>query len=208
VSEAGVKLYNSIGPNPRVVRMFMAEKGLNIPTQEVDLMAGDNRKPDHLARNPHGQMPALELDNGTYICEITAICEYLEDTNPKPALVGTTPEEKAETRMWTRRVDLNIVEPLTNGFRFSQGLRLFQNRIVTVPEAADGLKKIAQDRLTWLDGQMAGRDYLCGKRFTLADILLFCFLDFGGQVGQPLNPDFKNVSAWFERVKARPSAAA
>jgi len=208
VSEAGVKFYNSIGPNPRVVRMFMAEKGLDIPTQDVDLMAGDNRKPDHLARNPHGQMPALELDNGTYVCEITAICEYLEDTNPKPALVGSTPEEKAETRMWTRRVDLNIVEPLTNGFRFSQGLRLFQNRIVTVPEAADGLKKIAQDRLSWLDGQMAGRDYLCGKRFTLADILLFCFLDFGGQVGQPLNPDHKNVSAWFERVKARPSAAA
>jgi len=208
VSEAGVKFYNSIGPNPRVVRMFMAEKGLTILTQDVDLMAGDNRKPDHLARNPHGQMPALELDNGTYICEITAICEYLEDTNPKPALVGSTPEEKAETRMWTRRVDLNIVEPLTNGFRFSQGLRLFQNRIVTVPEAADGLKKIAQDRLSWLDGQMAGREYLCGKRFTLADILLFCFLDFGGQVGQPLNPDFKNVSAWFDRVKARPSVAA
>ena len=203
-----MKFYNSIGPNPRVVRMFMAEKGLTILTQDVDLMAGDNRKPDHLARNPHGQMPALELDNGTYICEITAICEYLEDTNPKPALVGSTPEEKAETRMWTRRVDLNIVEPLTNGFRFSQGLRLFQNRIVTVPEAADGLKKIAQDRLSWLDGQMAGREYLCGKRFTLADILLFCFLDFGGQVGQPLNPDFKNVSAWFDRVKARPSVAA
>ena len=203
-----MKFYNSIGPNPRVVRMFMAEKGLDIPSQDVDLMAGDNRKPDHLARNPHGQMPALELDNGTYVCEITAICEYLEDTNPKPALVGSTPEEKAETRMWTRRVDLNIVEPLTNGFRFSQGLRLFQNRIVTVPEAADGLKKIAQDRLSWLDAQIAGRDYLCGKRFTLADILLFCFLDFGGQVGQPLNPDHKNVSAWFERVKARPSAAA
>ena len=125
-----MKFYNSIGPNPRVVRMFMAEKGLNVPTQDVDLMAGDNRKPDHLARNPHGQMPALELDNGTYVCEITAICEYLEDTNPKPALIGATAEEKAETRMWTRRVDLNIVEPLTNGFRFSQGLRLFQNRIV------------------------------------------------------------------------------
>jgi len=203
-----VKFYNSIGPNPHVVRMFMAEKGLKIPSQEVDLMGGENRKDDHLARNPHGQMPTLELDNGTYLSEITAICEYLEDTNPKPALVGSTPEEKAETRMWTRRVDLNIVEPLTNGFRFSQGLRLFQNRIVTVPEAADGLKKIAQDRLTWLDGQMAGREYLCGKRFTLADILLFCFLDFGGQVGQPLNPDHKNVSAWFERVKARPSAAA
>jgi glutathione S-transferase len=188
--------------------MFMAEKGLQIPTQDVDLMAGDNRKPEHLARNPHGQMPCLELDNGTFLSEIIPICEYLEDKNPAPALFGSNPEEKAECRMWARRVDLNIVEPLTNGFRFSQGLRLFQNRIVCVPEAADGLKKIAQDRLTWLDGQLAGKDYLCGKRFTLADIHLFCFLDFGGQVGQPLNPENKNVSAWFERVKARPSTAA
>ena len=203
-----MKFYNSIGPNPRVVRMFMAEKGLSIPTQDVDLMAGDNRKSDHLARNPHGQMPCLELDNGAFLSEIIPICEYLEDKNPAPALVGSNPEEKAECRMWTRRVDLNIVEPLTNGFRFSQGLRLFQSRIVTVPEAADGLKKIAQDRITWLEGQMAGREYLCGKRFTLADIHLFCFLDFGGQVGQPLNPDNKNLSAWFERVKARPSTAA
>jgi len=203
-----VKFYNSIGPNPRVVRVFMAEKGLKVPTVEVDLMKGENREAPHLARNSHGQMPALELDDGTFVSEILAICVYLEDTNPAPALIGNNPKEKAETRMWTRRLDLNIVEPLTNGFRFSQGLRLFQNRIVCVPEAADGLKKIAQDRLTWLDGQMAGRDYLCGKRFTLADILLFCFLDFGGQVGQPLSPDNKNVSAWYERIKARPSAAA
>lgn len=203
-----MKFYNSIGPNPRVVRVFMAEKGLSIPSQDVDLMAGDNRKPDHLARNPHGQMPALELDDGSYICEILPICEYLEDTNPTPALIGTNPKEKAEARMWSRRVDLNIVEPLTNGFRFSQGLRLFKDRIVTVPEAADGLKKIAQDRLNWLEGQMAGRDFLCGKRFTLADIHLFCFLEFGTQVGQPLNPDNTNIAAWFERVKARPSAAA
>jgi glutathione S-transferase len=203
-----VKFYNSIGPNPRVVRMFMAEKGLKIPSQDVDLMAGDNRKPDHLARNPHGQMPALELDDGSFVSEILAICEYLEDTNPSPALIGANPKEKAEARMWTRRVDLNIVEPMTNGFRFSQGLRLFKDRIVTIPEAADGLKKIAQDRLTWLDGQLAGREYLCGKRFTLADVHLFCFLEFGTQVGQPLNPENKNVAAWFDRVKARPSTAA
>ena len=203
-----MKFFNSIGPNPRVVRMFMAEKGLNIPSEDVDLMAGDNRKPEHLARNPHGQMPALQLDDGSFVCEILVICEYLEDTNPSPALIGSNPKEKAEARMWARRVDLNIVEPLTNGFRFSQGLRLFKDRIVTVPEAADGLKKIAQDRLTWLDGQMAGRNYLCGERFTFADIHLFCFLEFGTQVGQPLNPDNGNVAAWFERVKARPSAKA
>jgi glutathione S-transferase len=203
-----MKLYNSIGPNPHVVRMFMAEKGLTIETQEVDLVAGENRKDAHLARNPHGQMPTLELDDGSYVSEIVAICEYLEDTNPMPALIGSNPKEKAETRMWTRRVDLNVCEPLANGFRFSQGLRLFKDRIVTVPEAADGLKKIAQDRLAWIDGQLAGKEFLCGDRFTLADILLFCFLAFGGAVGQPLNPENKNLAAWFARVSERPSAKA
>jgi glutathione S-transferase len=203
-----VKFYNSIGPNPRVVRMFMAEKGLSVPIQDVDLLAGENRKPDHLARNPHGQMPTLELDDGRFVSEITAICEYLEDTHPSPALIGSTPEEKAETRMWTRRVDLNICEPMANGFRFSQGLRLFKDRILCVPEAADGLKRVAQDRLKWLDGQIAGKTWICGQRFSLADILLFCFLDFGVTVGQPLNEDNRNVMAWFGRAKARPSTAA
>jgi glutathione S-transferase len=203
-----MKLINSVGPNPHVVRMFIAEKGLNIPVENIDLMKGENRQEAHLKRNPHGQSPALELDNGKYLCEITVICEYLEDKNPKPALIGSTPEEKGECRMWTRRIDLNICEPLANGFRFSEGLPLFKDRIVTVPEAAPGLKKIAQDRLKWLDGQMAGKEFVCGNRFTLADILLYCFLDFGGQVGQPLNPEFKNLANWFARVKDRPSAKA
>jgi len=203
-----MKLYDSIGPNPRVVRMFMAEKNIKIPTQTVDLMKGENRQGDHLKRNPHGQMPALELDNGKFLCEILPICEYLEDVNPKPVLIGSSPEEKAECRMWTRRIDLNICEPMANGFRFSEGLPLFQNRIVTVPEAAAGLKKIAADRLKWLDGQMNGKEYICGSRFTLADVLLFCFLDFGGQVGQPLDESNANLAQWQKRVSARPSVTA
>ena len=203
-----MKFYNSIGPNPRMVRMFMAEKGIDIPTVEIDLMRGDNRKDPYLAKNVHGQMPCLELDNGSTVCEITAICEYLEEKHPNPSLIGKTPEEKAETRMWTRRVDLNICEPMANGFRFSQGLPLFKDRIVTVPEAADGLKKIARNRIEWVDAQMADREYLCGKRFSLADILLYAFIDFGSQVGQPLAPENKNLASWFVRVKARPSSAA
>ena len=203
-----MKFYDSMGPNPHVVRMFMAEKGITIPKETVNLMAGENRQEAHLKRNPHGQMPCLELDNGQHLSEILPICEYLEDKNPKPALIGSNAEEKAETRMWTRRIDLNICEPMANGFRFSQGLPLFQNRIVTVPEAADGLKKIAQDRLKWLDGQMADKDFVVGSRFTLADILLWCFLAFGAQVGQPLNPEFKNVTAWFARLSERPSTKA
>jgi glutathione S-transferase len=203
-----MKLYDSVGPNPHVVRMFMAEKGIEIPRETVNLMAGENRQDAHLKRNPHGQMPSLELDNGQFLSEILPICEYLEDKYPKPALIGSNAEEKAETRMWTRRIDLNICEPMANGFRFSQGLPLFKDRIVTVPEAADGLKKIAQDRLKWLDGQMAGKEFVCGKRFTLADVLLYCFVAFGGQVGQPLDPAFTNLGAWFARVKDRPSAKA
>jgi glutathione S-transferase len=206
--EVGMKFYNSIGPNPRVVRIFMAEKGLSIPSEDVNLLAGENRQEPHLKRNAHGQMPTLELDNGQFVSEILAICEYLEDTHPSPALIGTTPEEKAEARMWTRRIDLNICEPMANGFRFSNGLPLFQNRIVTVPEAADGLKRMAQDRLAWLNGQMEGREFICGARFTLADILLFAFADFGTTVGQPLDPEHKNLGAWFARMKDRPSSKA
>jgi len=203
-----MKLYTSIGPNPRVVRMFMAEKGIDIPKIEIDLMKGENRKEPYLSKNPHGQLPALELDDGTTVCEITAICEYLEDTHPAPALIGTNPKEKAETRMWTRRVDLNICEPAAMGFRFSEGLGLFKDRMVTVPEAAPGLKKIAQDRLKWLDGQLAGKEFLCGKRFTYADIHLFCFLDFAAPFGQKLDPALANVTAWFERMTKRPSVSA
>jgi glutathione S-transferase len=203
-----MKLYDSIGPNPRIVRMFMAEKGIEMPKQAVDLRKGENREAEHLKRNPHGQMPTLELDDGSYLSEITAICEYLEEKKPAPPMIGTTAEERAECRMWTRRVDLNICEPLANGYRFGEALKFFERRIPCAPEASPGLKMIAANRLQWLNGQIAGKDYLCGKRFTLADILLYCWIDFGGQVGQPLDPKFSKLTDWFERVKARPSAAA
>jgi glutathione S-transferase len=202
-----MKLYQSIGPNPRVVKMFIAEKGLDIERVELDLPAGENRQPAHLARNPNGQTPTLELDDGTCLAEITAICEYLEEVKPEPALIGRSPQERAETRMWTRRVDLRICEPMANGFRFGEGLPMFKDRVFCAPEAAPGLKAIAQDGEAWLEGQFKG-PWIAGERFTLADILLFGFVEFGGQVGQPLDPGFKKLTEWFERVKARPSAAA
>ena len=203
-----MKLYDSIGPNPRVVKMFMAEKGIDLPRETVDLMKGENRQAAHLARNPAGQTPALELDNGEVISEITVICEYLEEKHPNPPLIGATPEERATTRMWTRRLDLQIVEPLTNGFRFGEGLAMFKDRVHCIPQASDDLKATAQDWATKLDGWLAGRDYIAGDKVSLADIHLFVFLDFGVAVGQTLNPANKNVTAWYERMKARPSAAA
>lgn len=203
-----MKLWNSLGPNPRVVRMFLLEKGLEVPFEEVDIMAGQNRQPEHLARNPIGEMPSLELDDGTHVSEVTAICDYLEERQPEPALIGRTPEERACTRMWTRRVDLNIVEPLTQAFRYAEGQAMFKDRRHLIPQAADDLKAIARENLAKLDGWIAGREHIAGDAFSLADIHLYCFLDFGSGVGQPLDPGNANLGAWFERTAARPSAEA
>lgn len=203
-----MKLYDSIGPNPRLVRMFLAEKDLTIPTQSVDLRGGENREEAHLARNPHGQMPALELDDGSYLSEVTVICEYLEERKPNPPLIGATPEQRAECRMWVRRIDLNICEPMANGYRYGEAVKFFGKRIPVVPEASPGLKGVAANRLQWLNGQLSGKTFICGDRFTLADMLLFCWIDFFGQNGQPLDAANSNIAALIARVAERPSAKA
>ena len=201
--------YDSVGPNPRVVRIFAAERGVELPSTKIDLRAGENRQPPYIAKNPAGQMPALELDDGFVLAEITAICEYLDEIGPAgKTLIGATPQERAETRMWVRRIDLNIIEPGANGFRFAEGLKLFQPRIRVIPQAADDLKAIAREKLAWLNGLMAGRDFVCGTRVTLADILLYCFVEFFAAVGQPLDPANANIAAHTARMKARPSSAA
>jgi glutathione S-transferase len=203
-----MKLHTSIGPNPRVVKMFLAEKGLDLPFVKVDLMGGENRRePYNATVNRAGQTPALELDDGSTLTEITAICEYLEERQPSPPLIGTTVEERAVTRMWTRRVDLKVCEPMANGFRYAEGLPLFQSRMRCLPDAAPGLKALAQDGLEWFEGEFKG-PWIAGDRFTLADILLFAFVDFGATVGQPLDPKFAKLTDWFGHVKARSSAAA
>jgi len=201
-----VKLHNGIGPNPRVVRIFLAEKGIDVPLVPVDLLGGENRREPYLSKNPAGQLPCLELDDGRFLSEITAICEYLEEKKPEPALVGRTPEERAVTRMWVRRLDLNIIEPLANGFRYAEGLPIFRDRIHVIPQAAADLKAIAREKLAWLDGQLCG-PWIVGDRFTLADVLLFAFLEFGAQVGQKLDEKLLALADWYGRVEARESVA-
>jgi glutathione S-transferase len=201
-----MQLYDAFGPNPRAMRMFLTEKGITLPTTDVDMMKGDNRKPPYTDRNPGGQVPALELDNGQCIGETVAIWEYLEEKHPRPALIGATAEERAEARQWQRRVELLITEHLYNGFRYSEGLQMFRDRMRVIPEAATGLKAIVQDKLKWLDKLLEGKQYIAGDRFTVADIILYCALDFGGGVNQKIDPSLKNVNAWFKRVDSRPSA--
>ena len=203
-----MKIYDSFGPNPRALRMYLLEKGLDLETVPVDLMGAENRKSPYTDRNPGGQVPALELDDGRVLGETVAIFEYLEEKHPRPPLIGTTAEERAETRMWQRRVELRITEHLYNGFRFAEGVELFRPRLRVLPEAADALKATVRDNLAWLDGLLAGKTWIAGERFTIADIILFAALEFGGTAGQALDPALANVAAWRARVAARPSAAA
>ena len=201
-----MKVYNSLGPNPRMLRMFILEKGLEIPFIETDLMGMANRKPPYTDKNPGGQMPALELDDGTVIGETVAICEYLEDVHPTPALIGSTPKEKATHRQWQRRVELNITEHMYNGFRYGVGADMFRERMRLIPESVDGLTTLVQEKLAWLDGLMGNNDYICGGEMRLVDLILYCAMDFGTGVGQSISSDLKNLTAWFSRIDSRPSA--
>lgn len=200
-------LYDAKSPAPRCLRMFVLEKQLLLPAVTVDVFAGENRQPAFLAINPAGQTPALRCDDGSTLGEAVAIAEYLEELYPAPALIGSTPEERAQTRQWWRRVELNVTEFIHNAYHYGEGLARFESRIPVLPEAADGLKAIARDRLRWLDGMFGAGPYLCGGRFSAADIWLYVWLDFAPSVNQPFDRTLPHVGPWFARIAARPSAA-
>ena len=202
-----MKLYDSRGPNPKLVRMFATEKDLQFDeTIPVDLPKGENRQASYLSKNPAGQLPCLELNDGHFLAETIAICEYLEECQAEPVLIGATPEDRAETRMWVRRMEWKIIQPMLDGFRFGRGHDFFKDRMRVIPEAADGLKAVAQDGLRWLEQQLEGRLTIVPNRFTLADVTLYPILEFGTSVGQPLDPDLRSLTAWFEAVGSRNSA--
>lgn len=202
-----MRLFQSVGPNPRVATMFIAEKGLSIPRVFLDIQAGENRQPEYLAKNPHGGTPSLELDDGSYLSESIAICEYLDERHPGGDLIGASAEARAQTRSAMRYVDQQIVVPASNGFRSAEGLPMFKDRMLCVPDAAPGNKAYAQDGMRGVDRDLMGKEYLTGANFTLADILLFCFVEFGAMVGQAMPEDVANLKAWHARVASRPSAA-
>lgn len=192
-----MKLYHSIGPNPRLVRLFAVAKGLSLPLHEIDILAGENRQPEYLRVNPTGTTPVLELDDGVCIAETIAICEYLEELYPEPVLIGQTPQERADTRMWLRRVEQMIVQPMTSGFRGAEGLELFQNRVVCYPEVSERYKQDARSGWLWLEAQLAdGRSHICGERMTVVDVFLLSFAEFGEAVGQPLPEQCLRLHQW------------
>ena len=206
--EAGprpIRLFDSFGMIPRMVRFFVLEKRLDIARYEVDLLLGENRDPEYLKLNPSGQTPALELSDGTILGEGPAICEYLEELVPDPPLIGTSAKERAITRMWWRRVELNICQPMILGFYYGEGLETYRTRMRCIPEAADGMKERARDGLRWLNKLLRG-EWVAGPSFTVADIHLYSFVQEMSEKGQSVPDDCEAVLSWMGRVGARPAA--
>jgi glutathione S-transferase len=202
-----VKLYDSqMAPNPRRVRIFLAEKGIEVPTVQVDIGKAENRKPAFLAKNPMGGVPVLELDDGRFLAESVAICRYFEETRPEPPLMGTDAADRAWVEMWNRRMEIEVAQNCMQAFR--QTHDFFKGRIPQVPEYGANCKEAALKRMAWLDGELADREFVAGDRYTIADITALVGIDFGRVSKIAIDPSWKNLQRWHEAVSSRPSARA
>ena len=202
-----MKLYDSAtAPNPRRVRIFLAEKGIRVPLVEVDIGKAENRQPPFLARNPLGGLPVLELDDGSFLAESVAICRYFEELRPTPTLMGVDARDRAWVEMWQRRMELELLRNATGCFQNTH--KFFAGRIPQVPEYGEVCRKAARARLAWLDGELAARAFVAGDRFTIADITALCAVDFGRVSEIRIQPEQKNLARWYEAVSSRPSAKA
>ena len=194
-------------PNARRVRIFMAEKGLELPTVTVDMMQGENSTPEYLAKNSLGKMPVLELDDGTCIAESAAICRYLEELHPEPSLFGRDALERARVEMWHRRMELEILLPMIAIFVHSAAM--WQGRLVQVAEWAEVNRTNVAARMAWLDGALDGREYIAGDEYSVADIAAQCAFVMGkAAVGVRIPADLENLDRWWQRVSTRPTARA
>jgi glutathione S-transferase len=203
-----MKIYNSsLAPNPRRLRIFVAEKGLKIPTEEVDIFTGQNRTPQMLAKNPAGGLPFIELDDGTHLAESVAICRYLEGLHPEPNLMGKDNHEQAFIEMWNRRMELNLFAVAARAFQHTN--ELFKARIKQFPEYGETQRETVKQQLQWLDAQIGNKPFIAGDRFTIADITALVGVDFAAQAaGVSADPALKNLARWHQSVSSRPSAQA
>lgn len=202
-----MKIYDfTQAPNPRRVRVFLAEKGITVPYEQVNLAAGDNRKPEFLKKNPMGGLPVLELDDGTFIAESVAICRYFEELHPEPNLMGKDAREKAVIEMWNRRMEFDVLGMTAGSFRNTS--EFFKGRIPQSPDYGEICKNAAIKRLEWLDGELANRKFIAGNRFTIADITALIGIDFGRVTGIRIQDGQKNLARWYQEVSSRPSAKA
>jgi glutathione S-transferase len=202
-----MKLYNSpVAPNPRRVRVFLAEKGVQVPLEDVDIGNRVNRQPEFLKKNPLAGVPVLELDDGECIAESVAICRYFEGLHPDPPLMGVDAKDRAIVEMWNRRMEFAVLMPIADSFR--QRHEFFKGRIRQLPDYADLQKLNAEDNLKWLDTELANRRYIAGDRYSIADITAMIAIDFARISKIAIQPDQKNLARWHAEVAARPSAKA
>jgi glutathione S-transferase len=205
-----VKLYTYAGaPNPRRVHIYLAEKGIEIPFEQVDIMKRANRTPEFLADvNVMGGLPVLELDDGSHIAESISICRYFEELHPTPSLFGTTSKEKAVIDMWLRRVELNFMTPV--GMVWIHGSPLTKAVVEQqIPEVAEQFRKVVARYYAFLDEQLSTREYIAGDSYSIADIVALCTRDFAGQLNKlPHAPELGHLTRWHEQVSARASATA
>lgn len=204
-----MKLYGEAmpAPNPRRVRIFLAEKGLSVPEIQIGMRQGGHKSPEHLARNSLGQVPTLELEDGTTISETVAICRYFEVLHPIPPLFGVTALEQARVEMWIRRVEFRLMVPIGLFWRHAHPLtaRLLKQNV----EFGESNREVVERAQLWLDRELAdGRPYLTGDTYTMADITGQTTLDFADFTGLRTPPEATHVLAWRERMAARPSASA
>jgi glutathione S-transferase len=202
-----MKIYESHNaPNPRRVRIFLAEKGIQVPYEEVDIVKAVNRGDDFRKKNPLSTVPVLELDDGTFISESVAICRYFEELHPQPPLFGADAKQRAVVEMWNRRMEFNILQPVADTFR--QRHDFFKGRIRQLPEYADVQRLNAEDGLAWLDRELGAHRFIAGDQFSIADITAVVAIDFGRVSKIAIQPDQTNLARWHAEVSARPSAKA
>jgi len=199
-------LYDAARPNPRAVRMALLEKRITVPSRDVDVDGGENRRTDFLVRNPGGQVPVLVLDDGTWLAESGAIFQYLEERFPNPPLIGRTAEERAITRMWQRRIERRITEPLYAAFHYGPAVEMYRTRMVVLAECANGFKTLMLDGMAWLDALLSGATTVVPEQFTVADIALFAALDFAVSIGWPMPSGLRHLERWFQTTAERPAA--
>ncbi|MBT8145207.1 MAG: glutathione S-transferase family protein [Gammaproteobacteria bacterium] len=203
-----MKLYDlPPSPNARRVRIFLAEKEIEIPIVIVDMMAGENQSADYLAKNPLGKMPMLELDDGTCICESATICRYLEEMNPEPPLLGRNEQERALVDMWHRRMEFELLNPMIDIFVHTGDM--WKGRVTQIEQVAEVAQQKVEAAMLWLDQELANRPYICGDTYTVADITAQCAIVMGkAALGIRIPAELENLSAWWASVSSRPTARA
>ncbi len=203
-----MKIYDfALAPNPRRLRIFVAEKGLKIPVEQVDIFTGKNRTPEMLAKNPAGGLPVMELDDGSHLAESVAICRYLESLHPEPNLMGKDSRDQVEIEMWNRRVELGLFSAASRAFQHTS--ELFKERLKQFPEYGETQRAAVTQQLQWLDAQIGNKPFIAVDRFTIADITAEVAVDFAAQfAGVTADPALKNLARWHQSVSSRPSAKA